>query len=124
VESSPATRLVIGLFHSSGIAEDAVHRLITEGVAPQNIAHRVLKEAGPVPPTLQPELAALEVDPLVIGNARQSFARFIRNGETAVFVRALSDEQVEFASDVLKLYLPITVEVVPLAERPEAPALR
>jgi len=124
VESSPATRLVIGLFHSSGIAEDALHRLITEGVAPQNIAHRVLKEAGPVPPTLQPELAALEVDPLVIGNARQSFARFIRNGETAVFVRALSDEQVEFASDVLKLYLPITVEVVPLAERPEAPALR
>ena len=124
MESSPATRLVIGLFHSSGIAEDAVHRLITEGVAPQNIAHRVLKEAGPVPPTLQPELAALEVDPLVIGNARQSFARFIRNGETAVFVRALSDEQVEFASDVLKLYLPITVEVVPLAERPEAPALR
>jgi len=124
VESSPATRLVIGLFHSSGIAEDAVHRLITEGVAPQNIAHRVLKEAGPVPPTLQPELAALEVDPLVIGSARQSFARFIRNGETAVFVRALSDEQVEFASDVLKLYLPITVEVVPLAERPEAPALR
>ena len=124
MESSPATRLVIGLFHSSGIAEDAVHRLITEGVAPRDIAHRVLKEVGPVPPTLQPELAALEVDPLVIGNARQSFARFIRNGETAVFVRALSDEQVEFASDVLKLYLPITVEVVPLAERPEAPALR
>jgi len=101
-----------------------VHRLITEGVAPRDIAHRVLKEVGPVPPTLQPELAALEVDPLVIGSARQSFARFIRNGETAVFVRALSDEQVEFASDVLKLYLPITIEVVPLAERPEAPALR
>jgi hypothetical protein len=124
VEGSPATRLVIGLFYSSAIAEDAVHRLITEGVAPRDIAHRVLKEVGPVPPILQPELAALEVDPLVIGNARQSFARFIRNGETAVFVRALSDEQVEFASDVLKLYLPITVEVVPLAERPEAPALR
>jgi len=122
VESSPATRLVIGLFYSSGIAEDAVHRLITEGVAPRDIAHRVLKEVGPVPPTLQPELAALEVDPLVIGNARQSFARFIRNGETAVFVRALSDEQVEFASDVLKLYLPMTIEVVPLTERPAAPS--
>jgi hypothetical protein len=118
-----ATRLVIGLFHSSGIAEDAVHRLITEGVAPQDIAHRVLKEVGPVPPVLQPELAALEVDPLVIGNARESFARFIRNGETAVFVRAL-DEQVEFATDVLKLYLPIAIEVVPLAERPETPTPR
>jgi hypothetical protein len=27
-------RLVVGLFHSSGIAEDAVHRLVTAGVAP------------------------------------------------------------------------------------------
>jgi hypothetical protein len=65
---------------------------------------------------LQPELAALQVDPLVIGNARESFARFIRNGETAVFVRALDDEQVEFATDVLKLYLPIAIEVALLAE--------
>jgi hypothetical protein len=121
VESHVPARLVIGLFPSSGIAEDAVHRLITEGVAPPNIAHRVLKEVGPIPPTLHPELAALEVDPLVIGNARESFARLIRNGETAVFVRALDDEQVEFATDVLKLYLPIAIEVVPLAEEPEAP---
>jgi hypothetical protein len=60
----------------------------------------------------------------VIGNARESFARFIRNGETAVFVRALDDEQVEFATDVLKLYLPITIEVVPLSEPPEAPPPR
>jgi hypothetical protein len=70
---------------------------------------------------LQPELAALEVGTLVIGNARESFARFIRNGETAVFVRAFDDEQVEFATDVLKLYLPIAIEVVPLSEPPGAP---
>jgi hypothetical protein len=119
-----ATRLVIGLFPSSGIAEDAVHRLITEGVAPQDIGHRVLKEVGPVSALLQPELAALEVDPLVIGNARESFVRFIHNGETAVFVRALDDAQVEFATDVLKLYLPIAIEVVLLAEGPEAPPPR
>lgn len=124
MESDAAARLVIGLFHSSGIAEDAVHRLITEGVAPQDIAHRVLKEAGPVPPVLQPELAALDVDPLVVGNARQTFVRFIRNGETAVFVRALDDAQVEFATDVLKLYLPIAIEVVLLAEGPESPTPR
>jgi hypothetical protein len=119
VESSTSARLVIGLYQSSGIAEDAVHRLITEGVAARDIAHRVLKEAGPIPPVLQPELAALDVDPLVIGNARQNFVRLIRNGETAVFVRALNDEQVEFASGVLKLYLPIRIEVVPISERPE-----
>ena len=123
MESQMATRLVIGLFQSSGIAEDAVHRLITEGVAPQDIAHRVLKEVGPVSALLQPELAALEVDPMVIGNAREAFVRFIHNGETAVFVRALDDEQVEFATDVLKLYLPVAIEVV-LLEEPEAPSPR
>src|ERR1700760_193150 len=123
MESPMATRLVTGLFSSSGIAEDAVHRLITEGVAPRDIAHRVLKEVGPVSALLQPELAALEVDPLVIGNARETFVRFIHNGETAVFVRALDDEQVEFATDVLKLYLPLAIEVV-LLEGPEPPASR
>ncbi len=81
-------------------------------------------EVGPILPVLQPELAALQVDPLVIDNARESFARFIRNGETAVFVRALDDEQVEFATDVLKLYLPIAIEVVPLSEPPGAPPPR
>ncbi len=60
----------------------------------------------------------------MISNARESFARFIRNGETAVFVRALDDEQVEFATDVLKLYLPIAIEVVPLSEPPGAPPAR
>jgi hypothetical protein len=116
MEGRTEPRLVVGLFHSSGIAEDAVHRLITEGVAPRDIARRVLKESGPIPPTLQAELAALEVDPLVIGNARETFARFIRNGETAVFVRVLSDAGVEFAGDILRLYLPMAIEVVPLTE--------
>ena len=54
----------------------------------EDIARKVLKEVGPIPPSVQAELAALDVDPLVVGNARQSFAQFIRNGETAVFVRA------------------------------------
>jgi hypothetical protein len=120
-ESPMAERLVIGLFHSSGIAEDAVHRLITEGVSPRDIAHRVLKEVGPVPPTSVPELAALDVDPLLVGNARETFVQYIRNGETAVFVRALSDQQVEFAAEVIKQYVPITIEVVSLSERPLGP---
>jgi len=111
-----ATRLVIGLFHSSGIAEDAVHRLITEGVAPQDVAHRVLKEVAPIPPVLQPELAALEVDPLVIGNARESFARFIRNGETAVYVRAHSEDEVDLAVATIRQYAPIKIRVVSSGE--------
>ena len=58
----------------------------------------------------------MEVDPLVIGNARQTFARFIRNGETAVFVQAQTDEEVEFAATTIKQYAPITIEVIPLGE--------
>ena len=120
-EGRTASRLVVGLFHSSGIAEDAVHRLITEAVSPREIAHRVLQQTGPIPPVLAPELAALDVDPLVLGNARSSFAQYIRDGETAVFVRALTDEQVEFATDILKLYVPIAIEVMPLPESSAKP---
>ena len=111
-------RLVVGLFPSSGIALDAVHRLITEGVAPRNIAHRVLKEVAPIPPTLEREIAALELDPLTVGNVREGLAPFIRNGETAVFVEAQTEEEVEFAATTLKHYAPITIEVVPFVERP------
>jgi hypothetical protein len=119
-----ASCLVVGLFHSSGIALDAVHRLITEGVSAREIARRVLKEVGPVPPTLEPELAALQVDPIIIGDARNRFAQYIRNGETAVFVRAFDDEQVEFAHGILRLYLPITTEVVPLSDESAATGTR
>ena len=60
----------------------------------------------------------MELDPLVFGNAREGFARFIRNGETAVFVEAQTDQAVDSAATTLKHYTPITIEVVPLAERP------
>jgi hypothetical protein len=61
-----ASCLVVGRFRSSGIALDAVHRLVTEGMSPREVARGVLKGARPVPPTLEPELAALQVDPVII----------------------------------------------------------
>jgi hypothetical protein len=36
-------------------------------------------------------------------------------------LRAVTGEQVEFASDFLKLYLPITIEVLSLPEGSEKP---
>ena len=68
-----AERLVIGLFQSSGIALDAAHRLVTEGVSSSDIAQRVLKEVGPVP-ALETDLASMLLDPLLVGNAREIFA--------------------------------------------------
>jgi hypothetical protein len=111
-------RYVVALFQSSGIAQDARNRLKTEGVPGSEIALDVLRPTGPIPPTVADELEALSVDPLVWGNVRETFANFIRNGETAVLVRAGTDEQVEFAADTLRQYAPITLDTIPLAAEP------
>jgi hypothetical protein len=111
-------RYVVALFESSGIAEDARNRLKTEGVPGSEIALKILKSTGPIPPTVADELEALSVDPLVWGNVRETFASFIRNGETAVLVRAVTDEQVEFAAGTLRQYAPIGLDAIPLAAEP------
>ena len=111
-------QLVVGLFQSSGIALDALHRLHTEGVPANRLAHRVLREAGPPPPTVQAELAALQVDPMVLGDVQNTFVKFIHNGETAVFVSVADDDEAQFAADILKLYDPIAIGIVPPSGKP------
>jgi hypothetical protein len=49
------------------------------------------------------------VDPLTFGNVRETFARFVRNGDC---LRATSDEEVEFAADPLCQYDPIAINVL------------
>ncbi|MGE3282137.1 MAG: hypothetical protein AB7O13_14130 [Alphaproteobacteria bacterium] len=108
-----AVKFVVGLFSSKGIAEDACNRLRTEGVPAHDIALLVLRQTAPASEveTVQDELAALAVDPLVVGNARDTFAPFIRNGETAVFVRAHSEADVELAAGTIRQYAPVRVQV-------------
>jgi hypothetical protein len=108
-------RLVVGLFRSSGIAEDARNRLKTEGVPGSEIAVTVLSPAAPVLPTAAAQLEALSVDPRIFGNVQETFAKFIRNGETVVTVRAVTDEAAEFAAETLRRYSPIAIELVPLS---------
>jgi hypothetical protein len=112
-------RLVVGLFRSSGIAEDARNRLKTEGVAGSEIALKILKPAAPLHPTATPELEALSVDPLTFGNVQEMFARFVGNGETVVCVRAASDEEAEFAAETLRQYDPIAINVLPFSSEVE-----
>jgi hypothetical protein len=111
------TEIVVGLFESRGIAEDARNRLIAEGVPENAVALRVLREVGPVPSTMEPELAGLEMDPLIVGNVRDSYVRFIRNGETALFVRAATAADVEFAVHTMRQYAPIATDVLTAAAR-------
>ena len=111
-----AAKIVVGVFQSEGIAEDARHRLHSEGVPDEDVVLKVLKEIGPIPSTMDPELNADFLGPIILGNFRESFANYIRNGETLVCVQALTDERVELAVDTLKLYAPLEVKVVPSAE--------
>ena len=108
-----AVKFVAGLFPSKGIAEDSCNRLRTEGVPAQDIALVVLRRTAPVQEveTVADELEALAVDPLVIGNTSESFAPYVRNGETAVFVRAHSEADVELAAGTIRQYAPIRIEV-------------
>ena len=107
-----AARLVVGLFPASGVALDAYHRLHTEGFPENRLAHRVLKEVGPPPMSVQAELQMLQIDPMVLGDAQHTFARFIHNGETAVFVQVDTDEEAVAAADILTLYAPLAVETL------------
>jgi hypothetical protein len=112
-----ALKFVVGLFESKGIAEDAVNRLKYEGVPATNVFVLVMHEttAG-VPAAMTPELAALEVDPFVVGNVRETYAPFIHNGETAVFVRAHTEDEVDVAVATIRLYAPIKIKVVASGE--------
>lgn len=109
----PAIRVLT----QDGLAEDAVNRLKHEGV-PATHVHLLLRETtAPVPRAVEPELEARSVDPLVIGDARNSFAEFIRNGETAIFVRAVDEADVAPAVDTIRQYQPMRIRVVDAHEQ-------
>lgn len=107
-----ALKFVVGLFESKGIAEDACHRLVTEGMPLAYVSLLMLHETAAVPAAVEPELAALEVDPFVVGDVRETYAPFISNGETAVFVRAHSEAEVDLAINTIRQYAPIKIRVV------------
>ena len=90
-----ALKFVVGLFESKGIAEDAINRLRYEGVPDSNIFPMLMRETALLPAAVAPAIEALSVDPLILGNVRETYAPFIRNGETAVFVRAHSEDEVD-----------------------------
>lgn len=114
-----APQMVVGLFESEGLARDARNRLHTEGVPLADISVVVLHDiASPPPASTQSELAALSVDPMVWGDVQRTFAEFVKNGETAVIVEAPTPADAEFATDVMKLYDPLGIEL--LQRRPVA----
>jgi hypothetical protein len=111
-------QIVAGLFGSHGIAEEAAGRLRDAGVPAGEISVRVLREAGPPPATMSGEFAALEVDPMVWGDVRNTFVDYVKNGETAVLVRARGEAEAAAAVSTLRQYAPLAVNVFEAADSP------
>lgn len=112
-----ASRIVVGLFESEGIAEDARNRPKTKGVSANELGLTVLSKIGPMPSTMGPELDAPCLNSFILGNIRDSFSPCIRNGETIVCVQTLTDERAELAVDTLGQYAPLAVGVFTFRER-------
>ena len=108
-----AAQYVVGLYDSKGYAQDARNRLHTEGVPQSEMSLVVIRDIAPVPQhTREEELGALAVSPLILGDVEKTFARFIKNGETAVIVTAPTSVDVEFVTDILSLYDPLAIEIL------------
>ena len=60
---------------------------------------------------------------MILGNFRDSFVHFIRNGETLVCVHAPTDERVELAVGTLKQYAPLQVGIAAPTDDPDAMAI-
>lgn len=104
-------KIVVGLFESNGIAADLRNRLVTDGTPPSDINMLLLREMASLPSYMEAEVAALEVDPMIWGDVRETFAQFIHNGETAVFVRAASETDVDAVIDTMRQYAPLQIAV-------------
>ena len=119
-------QIVVGLYESRGYAQDARNRLHTEGVAWSDMALVVIHDIAPLPGSVREEqLAPLAVSPLILGDVQNTFARYIKNGETAVVVNAPTAAEVEFATDIMTLYDPLAIEIIaPRCVAADGPVVR
>jgi hypothetical protein len=116
-ESMSPERTVIGLFRTSGSADNARNRLKTEGFSEDQIMLKVLKEIAPAKTAIPEELVTESLNPFVdiLGDLLQPYVSYIRNGETVLMVRGLSDNDAEDVARILQFFDPLRVDVI--AER-------
>jgi hypothetical protein len=95
-------------------AEHACGPLKLEGVPESDVRVEMLKEVGPIPRTMGPELETLLMDPFfwLLGVVGGDYAKFIRNGETVVCVRADSPGRIRRVCEAMQWNGPVKMEVV------------
>jgi hypothetical protein len=107
-------RTVIGLFRTSGSADNARNRLKTEGFSEDGIMLKVLKEAAPARTAIPEELVTESLNPFIdiLGDLLQPYVSYIRNGETVLLVRGLSNDDAEDVARILQFFDPLRVDVI------------
>ena len=113
-ESMTRERMVIGLFRTSGSADNARNRLKTEGFSEDLIMLKVLKEIAPAKTAIPEELVTESLNPFVdiLGDLLQPYVSYIRNGETVLVVRGLTNNDAEDVSRILQFFDPLRVDVI------------
>jgi len=113
-ESMTRERMVIGLFRTSGSADNARNRLKTEGFSEDLIMLKVLKEIAPAKTAIPEELVTESLNPFVdiLGDLLQPYVSYIRNGETVLVVRGLSNNDAEDVARILQFFDPLRVDVI------------
>ncbi len=105
-------KTVIGLFRTSGSADDARNRLKTEGFSEGRI---MLKEETALARTaIREELETECLNPFfaILGNLLQPYVSYIRNGEMVLLVRGLAHDDAEDVARVLRFFDPLRVDLI------------
>jgi hypothetical protein len=108
-------RTVVGLFRTSGAADNARNRLKTEGYSEDRIALKVLKETAPARTAIPEELETMSLAPLfsIPGELQELYRSSIRNGETLLTVSGLSNNDVDDIARILQFFDPLRIDVIP-----------
>jgi hypothetical protein len=108
-------RTVVGLFRTSGAADNARNRLKTEGYSENRIALKVLKETAPARTAIPEELETMSLAPVfsIPGELHQLYLSTIRNGETVLTVGGLNNDGVEDVERILQFFEPLRIDVIP-----------
>ena len=107
-------KTVVGLFRTSGSADNARNRLKTEGFSEDRMMLKVLKETAPARSAIPEELDTESLNPFfaILGDLLQPYVSYIRNGETVLLVRGLAGNDAEDVARILQFFDPVRVDVI------------
>ncbi len=102
---------VMGLFKTSGSADNARNRLKTEGFCEDRIVLKVLKQIASARAAIPEELDTESLSPLL--GIWGDLVSYIRNGETVLLVRGLAGNDAEDVARILQFFDPLRVDLIP-----------